>query len=49
MVTENLRQNYSLTFETLQKANLDDREFEVPNDYTEVSLPEMSLPESFGR
>jgi hypothetical protein len=49
MVTENLRPNYSLTFETLQKANLDDREFEVPNDYTEVSLPEMSLPEWFGR
>lgn len=39
MVYEPLGTTYSLTFESLKKAILDDREFAVPNDYTEAQLP----------
>jgi Domain of unknown function (DUF4412) len=36
MVTENLDTNYTLTFEEIRKADLDNREFEVPSDYNLV-------------
>jgi hypothetical protein len=41
MVTEYLGTKYVLTYESLEEANLDDREFAVPNDYTELALSEL--------
>jgi len=41
IVTEYDGKKYVLTYESLKEANLDDREFAVPNDYTELSLSEL--------
>ena len=48
IVTEYGGTKYVLTYESLEESNLDDREFAVPNDYTELSLSELSLSELFG-
>ena len=48
MVVESPASNCSLTYESLDEANLDEREFDVPGNYSEFSLPKLSLPELLG-
>jgi hypothetical protein len=49
IIMETSETNYIMTFESLHEGDIDDREFAVPNDYKELSLPELSLPGFFGQ